>query len=483
MFRNPIVIYLLFVGTVINAQSSDTFFYVDVEFEKNVEKDFIPMGKLGGKAYYPNKFKDHFRIILEVKKSDGTKINIPAQLEPKYSKSEKLEQTLRVRISKDSVITEEFELNKSGLNARYAISGYFINKETGGYYGINSFDITPMDFVSKGTKPKQILIGSPEEIAIYTILEYINDNLTFSDSLGGYSRIVENLEHFNNEFYRPSKLSYSKLMDFYRLLYFLKPYVSDDSFLNSEAQKLRVKIDSLERKRDSNFILNIGEEGSIKGLTFSKEIYLRYLIDFQKIKEYHDKLRMILFLGTPSQYQEPLSNLKKRNAVQLILGGGTSIGLGDNLYDVSLNPIDTTVQFEEISRFNYTLSSGVLWNPLLNPNSRAKLSVGLFLNYHLSPSLNQNKIGSAFGVGLGVGVQFKSLALLGNLGFRKVRSPRQFFINDFLDMDRTGVFPLDVNDDSIFFDRTHVTIGISAFMTLSFCENIDDSSSYRFNAF
>ncbi|MFK8008569.1 MAG: hypothetical protein AB8H03_19575 [Saprospiraceae bacterium] len=149
-------------------------------------------------------------------------------------------------------------------------------------------------FISEET----IKLGSPEEITVDIITDYIEEKLfNESDSLGGFVETIKKLETINLE---KNIINNSDVKGYFRLLNFLEPYVHANSFLNNEAKSLKEKIDTFKKSNSSN--LNSRDSLSI---AYASKIYFDYQKSIEIINYYYRKLRLVLFSETSFPLSPP----------------------------------------------------------------------------------------------------------------------------------------------------------------------------------
>lgn len=144
-----------------------------------------------------------------------------------------------------------------------------------------------------------IVINEPEIFSVVNMINTINDVLDHTSSrTGGYSDIVSEVDRFVDRYGEDRKISYNQLLDFYRLFVFLDEYASDNSFFNQEAGKLQDQISQM-RSNLSNTSSQIapskGSTSLLDEWADAVEVYTEYQKVYGRIKEYHSRLKLILF--------------------------------------------------------------------------------------------------------------------------------------------------------------------------------------------
>lgn len=147
-----------------------------------------------------------------------------------------------------------------------------------------------------------ILLNAPERLTLSVMIDYITEKLETSSSKNeGYSDILRKLDKYLEDYYGDKKISYETMIDFYKLLVFLDDYVKENSFFNSEASKLNEQISSLNSSlSDTSKIYsdNFNKTEATNELISSNRVYQEYLKTYAKIKDYHSRIQLILFLKT-----------------------------------------------------------------------------------------------------------------------------------------------------------------------------------------
>lgn len=342
-----------------------------------------------------------------------------------------------------------------------------------------------------------VYLSSPEEVTVDVTIDFINYRLQEeADSIGGFSKIVEMVTSYVEN---GQVLTSTELINLYRLLHFIKPYVHENSFLNDEARKLdSFIVETRNQLSDSIsfFKLPIEKQEELSArLIFASDIYIKYENFIKKINAYYEKLRVILFLKTPSQYNNKNRTdfgiehrIEKEKDLRFTIGTGL-VFRTNKIYDVTISKIDTTVQFQKLSSFSPIMSAGLLWKPFTRDSSKVAkdsnavkdvshnssitvqkpLILGVFLNYHVATNISSVNYNSTFGLGFGLGYSSRNWSIMGMFDFRNVRQPRQFFIDAFEGGNRI-FFPdgslnaattIDLNDNSIFTNQVQYSLGVT----------------------
>lgn len=205
-----------------------------------------------------------------------------------------------------------------------------------------------------------------------------------------------------------------------------------------------------------------------------------------------------LLLFTTSYCQEDVKVDKKEiieaeeNGEQIIyerpfnafISAGINIRIGD-IYNVTISPIDYTVQFDKVSNLNSGVSTGLVWNPFTFPYKvydykgktkdwhyeykRNPFAIALLINvFKLSFSDEQANTTSPIDVGFGLGYRKDKLLILLTAEFTPIRQPRQYFIDDFKDKNLPLILAgasepartISSDDNSLFITKLFPSIGL-----------------------
>jgi hypothetical protein len=336
--------------------------------------------------------------------------------------------------------------------------------------------VNPSTF--KLTKP--IIITSPAKVGLKLSLDFLKIALdSTSTDIPQFQYTVKELDLLIPKPQDSIEVSYFQFTNFSKLLIFLEPYVSEGSFINQEARELYQNIqelkDSLNRLRKLEKSNTIIIDSISKEINSGSEVFSDYEKAITRIRNYYNILQIILYRKQFNKLQRvfdtPISTTNNYEKFHFGIGSSLLLDLRP-LYNVSLSRGDT-VQFESVSRINTLLSGGLFWSPQLFWKQNKKeasdsdsirpqsfFSLGLLLNYNVTPNNSQLPGSNPFGLGLAAGYKTQNLGvyLTGNL--RLVRQPRQYFINQFKDTTLT-FNSLDINDNRIFINKTRLALGLS----------------------
>lgn len=167
----------------------------------------------------------------------------------------------------------------------------------------------------------------------------------------------------------------------------------------------------------------------------------------------------------------------------VFLAAGISKRFGDN-YNVTISPINQTVQFEKTSGLSSGISTGIVWQPfsfyyLTNPDANGKyqdvtkkrngFAIALLLNiFKLNYGDSDLNNTSPIDVGFGIGYKSDNFLILVTSEFTPIRQPRQYFIDSYKDKDIKLIYSgtvepvrtISVDDDSIFITKLYPSIGL-----------------------
>lgn len=177
--------------------------------------------------------------------------------------------------------------------------------------------------------------------------------------------------------------------------------------------------------------------------------------------------------------------LEFERPMNIFLAGGANLNL-IKTYDVTISPIDRTVQFQNLGLWKAFLSTGLVWNPFKNllPGKkylydesnkkfiniqREKLAVALLIDvFQLSFNQDDVKAKTPFDVGFGLGWRSEELLILGTVEFSYTKQPRDYFYNKFKDGNQTLILPganeptlaIDEGNSGIFYSKLIPSLGL-----------------------
>ena len=131
-----------------------------------------------------------------------------------------------------------------------------------------------------------IKVGSPAEVSVATIVDYLKEKLTVASDSNDLPGIVSSLSGNAHRRYTTR--------DYYRLIEFIEPYIGDDAFLSREAAELH----------DSLLILQaaLSTTSGTKqqsGYYQSRQVYEEYCSFYADLKQYYIKASKKIQGGTP----------------------------------------------------------------------------------------------------------------------------------------------------------------------------------------
>lgn len=173
--------------------------------------------------------------------------------------------------------------------------------------------------------------------------------------------------------------------------------------------------------------------------------------------------------------------------ISFIFGVGAA-GIFTRLYQDPI--VDKTTNFVKISRadaYKTGLSLGIVYTPWLytfedEPDNTfaAGISYALFISPSTIGSIGNNLTKANVDAGFGVGWRtVGGFSVFGVVDFFSLRQPRQFFIDTFKDggsaytINGQTQSSIDINDNSIFYDKLAISLGIK------FCYTFDIIKSYQ----
>jgi hypothetical protein len=178
---------------------------------------------------------------------------------------------------------------------------------------------------------------------------------------------------------------------------------------------------------------------------------------------------------------------------------GASLMFGDH-YDVTVSPIDNSVQFETTFPIITRFSLGLVWNPIAEKDedyilafldkrkiyptikaARKHLAVALLVNVFQLSYSNDFNSGSPIDVGFGIGYRSSNFLILGTLELTPLRTPRTYFIDQFKDKDvplilsgsTEPVRSISIDDNAIFVNRVFPSIGVKIAYSFTKQKQID----------
>lgn len=189
---------------------------------------------------------------------------------------------------------------------------------------------------------------------------------------------------------------------------------------------------------------------------------------------------------TTRNYELAKDSVEWERPFNYFAGAGGSFMFGE-LYNVTISPIDNSVQFEKTFPILTRFSLGLVWNPIpekegdyvadfirnkrLNDAYKAgrkHLAVALLINvFQLSYSSDFNA-SSPIDVGFGLGYRNSNFLILGTLELTPFRTPRTYFIEQFkgnnLPLVLAGsdepIRTISTDDNALFVNRIFPSIGI-----------------------
>lgn len=165
---------------------------------------------------------------------------------------------------------------------------------------------------------------------------------------------------------------------------------------------------------------------------------------------------------------------------------GASYMFGDH-YNVSISPIDYSVQFEETFPILTRFSLGLVWNPIPEKGegyidkylenkrllpaykaARKHLAVALLVNVFQLSYSNDFDSSSPIDVGFGIGYRSSNFLILGTVELTPLRTPRSYFVDQYKDKNiplilagsTEPIRSINSADNSLFVNKVFPSIGI-----------------------
>ena len=190
--------------------------------------------------------------------------------------------------------------------------------------------------------------------------------------------------------------------------------------------------------------------------------------------------KVLVAQATPTEFERPIN---------FFLAAGVNTPTIGKLYDVSISPIDYSVQFDQVKSPTTKITTGLLWNPF-NPQKtenkkdlfiegsantvkkKSDFVVALLVNvYQLSFSESDLSTDIPLDLGFGFGLRFSKFAMLATAEFTPYRVPRNYFFKEFYNDSGSGnkqliiagtsepVTSIDTGNDSLFKNKVFLSFG------------------------
>ena len=425
--------------------SNDLSVLAELRFRTMSEKNmkYIPVGPLNGTIPIKDFLKDfELRLNLDSYKM----VFLKNEMRPKEVYYDKQEPGVEVKIIIPKSISSKLD-----TNGNYTLNGGFYEKvnEKVKIFDIKNFTLSfpkdeesPLYIDNNAFKLKDpIYIGSPEEFSVSIILNYLDRKL--NDSSLGLNTTIKEIEYMDMDTLVSMELSTAKLLEYYRLLHFLEPFLNENSFLQKEAQLLQLKIaepDSL----------------TLKNLTFSKEVHKRYIKKYNYLNSCFVKVNNILFRKTNTIQTHSLKSPYSifNNGYVFENGGFYVFGISYRLFTLgkqsiwidakSFQPLNSSMYLSERGplifsvpiKFNLLSKNEEFFSVYTGPSmiidflpGSQKNSLGIFLKYEIIPPFtfklgNNFRIGPTFQYSLDYSFSNKNIFNGIYLGFQLKKSVR-----------------------------------------------------------
>jgi len=151
-------------------------------------------------------------------------------------------------------------------------------------------------------------------------------------------------------------------------------------------------------------------------------------------------------------------------------------------YNITISPIDYSVQFEKTFPILTRFSLGLVWNPIKGEGHRdfknknidtayklrKRVAIALLINIFQLNYSNDFNSSSPIDVGFGLGYRKSNLLILGTIELIPLSTPRQYIIDQYKDKNQQFVLSgstepirtINMNDNSIFVNKIFPAIGL-----------------------
>lgn len=193
-----------------------------------------------------------------------------------------------------------------------------------------------------------------------------------------------------------------------------------------------------------------------------------------------------------------LSGVKVNSLSSLKIGGSLGYNIiARNPYDLSINPVDKTLQLEKVGLGSVVLSTVILVSPktfylrkiketvkkgdALYGSSKntegeifsvpSKFSIGMVMN--VAQFASETKVyNQKIDGGLGAGWRFSdNFSMLGSIEFNGIRQPRKYIIDQYvgkqLVINEDVVTSVNIDDNRIFINKARLTFSLKAVLVLN----------------
>lgn len=171
--------------------------------------------------------------------------------------------------------------------------------------------------------------------------------------------------------------------------------------------------------------------------------------------------------------------------INFFAAAGAAYRIGEQ-YNVSVSPIDYSIQFQSINPITTRLSLGLVWNPIKNKSdknieeylkskrmqgfakaARNNMAVALLINvFQLGYSSESFESSSPIDVGFGVGYRESNFLALLTVEFTPVRTPTKYFIDNYKGENKQLILEGNTQPEreintssSLFYDKIFPAIG------------------------
>lgn len=140
--------------------------------------------------------------------------------------------------------------------------------------------------------PNAIKVGAPAEVSVTTMTDYLREKFTISSDSNDLPRIVASLQ---------GKANSTSVRDYYRLIEFIEPYISNDAFLTREAAEFHDSLAQLrERMANAVVVPGLAQQAQYRE---SKRLYEDYCLLYEQLKSYYIAAYRKIQSGAPLWFE------------------------------------------------------------------------------------------------------------------------------------------------------------------------------------
>lgn len=185
--------------------------------------------------------------------------------------------------------------------------------------------------------------------------------------------------------------------------------------------------------------------------------------------------------------QTNLNNINKRVSFIVAIGGSY---ITEDIYQIpAISKTNNVVIIEKAQSYKTNLTFGVCYTPFMRRvisfgdtiTASRGLTLATFINpINLSKTNNSQSFYNMVDFGFGMGYKtIGGFSILGTIEYFSIKQPKDWFVNEYKTNDKAYVIDgstqqsIDLNDNSIFKDKSVFTLGIK------FCYTFDIIKSYK----